>query len=356
MFNPKRLALARMRRRLTCKALAEKSHLTADTISRLEHGKHDPEPETVSQLSVALHYPNEFFYAGDPEDISIDAVSFRSFSRMSARERDAAIAAGSLGLELVEWAEDRFSLPEPNLLDLSYERDPKLAASTLRQYWGIGDRPIGNLIGLMEVNGVRVLSLSENTASVNAFSFWRDNKPFIFLNNFKSAESSIFDLGHELGHLLIHRKDDPKKIKDCERDADSFSAHFLMPENDVRSRVGKYISVENILVLKKRWKVSAMAFTFQLKTLGLISESRYRSICMELSKRGYRRKELDGVDREKSVVWKKIFDQLWSERVSKNDIAKDLKVPVDELEGLVWNLAGQFSRPEKDKINPLHLV
>ena len=197
MFNPKRLVLARMRRRLTCKALAEKSGLAADTITRLELGKHDPDKETVSLLSIALGYPVEFFSANDPADISVDAVSFRSFSRMSARERDAAIAAGSLGLDLFEWAEDKFSLPKPNLLDLSYEHDPILAASTLRQHWGIGDRPIGNVIGLLEVNGVRVLSLSENTASVNAFSFWRDNKPYIFLNNFKSAESSVFDLGHE---------------------------------------------------------------------------------------------------------------------------------------------------------------
>lgn len=38
MFNPKRLALARKRRRLTCKALAESASLAHDTITRLELG------------------------------------------------------------------------------------------------------------------------------------------------------------------------------------------------------------------------------------------------------------------------------------------------------------------------------
>jgi hypothetical protein len=35
-------------------------------------------------------------------------------------------------------------------------------------------------MGLLETNGLRIFSLSENTASVNAFSFWRDSKPFNF--------------------------------------------------------------------------------------------------------------------------------------------------------------------------------
>ena len=78
-------------------------------------------------------------------------------------------------------------------MDLSYEFNPEVAAYLLRRFWGLGERPIGDMIGLLETHGVRVFSLSENTASVNAFSFWRDERPFVFLNNFKTAESSIFD-------------------------------------------------------------------------------------------------------------------------------------------------------------------
>jgi IrrE N-terminal-like domain len=159
---------------------------------------------TVVKLAKALSFPASFFHDSDPEDIDTGAVSFRSFSKMSAKERDAAISAGSLGLQLNNWIEERFGLPKPNLIDLSYETDPDIAAHSLRQYWNLGERPIGNMLGLLETHGVRVFSLSENTASVNAFSFWRDNKPFVFLNNFKTAESSILDTTHELGHLVMH--------------------------------------------------------------------------------------------------------------------------------------------------------
>jgi transcriptional regulator with XRE-family HTH domain len=148
MFNPPRMVLARKRRRMTGKELAERSGLSVMTISRLENGENTPDDATVNKLAAALSFPREFFFAGDLETISTDAVSFRSLSKMSAGERDAATTAGSLGLELSNWIEARFSLPKPNLLDLSQEANPEAAARSLRQHWGLGERPIGNLVGL----------------------------------------------------------------------------------------------------------------------------------------------------------------------------------------------------------------
>lgn len=357
MFNPKRLALARKRRRLTCKALAERAGLSPDTITRLELGKHDPDEVTIVSLAKALNYPKEFFSADDPPDVTTDAVSFRSFSKMSARERDAAVSAGSLGLELMEWVESRFALPEPNLVDLSYQRDVEVAAMDLRQFWGLGDRPIKTLIPLLEMHGVRVLSLSENTANVNAFSFWRDGIPFIFLNNFKSAESSIFDMAHELGHLCMHKGDDPKGRKDFERESDLFASVFLMPKNDVRSNIEFPVSVGSILKWKYRWRVSAMALAYRLKSLNLVGDNRYRSICIELSKRGYRSIEVEGVEREVSKVWRKVFEALWAEKTTKNNVAKELGIPLDELEGLIWNLAGAPTYPpQASRTQHMYLV
>jgi Zn-dependent peptidase ImmA (M78 family)/DNA-binding XRE family transcriptional regulator len=346
MFNPRRLSLARKRRRLTAKALAEKTGLAVDTISRLENGTNQPDETTVAKLARALVFPITFFYDPDPEEIDTGAVSFRSFSKMSARERDAAISAGSLGLQLSTWIEERFSLPKPNLLDLSYETDPEAAATYVRQHWAIGERPIGNLMALLETNGVRLFSLSENTASVNAFSFWRDNNPFIFLNNFKTAESSIFDAAHELGHLVMHKHGDPKETRSAEREANSFASAFLMPARDIRARVPRRITVETVLRAKSRWRVSAMAMAYRLNALRLLSDWQYKSICIELGKRGYRGAEPQGIDRETSVIWRKVLVQLWSEKTTKNDIAAELHLPLDELEGLIWNLAGVDQRPQ----------
>src|SRR4051794_3468178 len=108
MFNPKRLSLARMRRRLTGRALAEKTGLAELTISRLEKGTNVPDDQTLDKLVGALNFPQAFFLDSDPEEIDTGAVSFRGFTKMSARERNAAVSAGSLGLQLSAWIDERF--------------------------------------------------------------------------------------------------------------------------------------------------------------------------------------------------------------------------------------------------------
>jgi Zn-dependent peptidase ImmA (M78 family)/transcriptional regulator with XRE-family HTH domain len=356
MFNPRRLRLARGRRRFTAKALAEKADVAAETISRLETGGNPPDDATIQRLAKALRFPVSFFHDDEPEDIDTGAVSFRSFSKMSAKERDAAISAGCLGLQLSKWVEARFNLPRPNLLDLSHETDPWAAAQAMRQYWGLGERPIGNMLGLLETNGIRVFSLSENTASVNAFSFWRDDKPYVFLNNFKTAESSIFDTAHEMCHLTMHKHGDPKGIRSAEREADAFASAFLMPANDVKARIPRPITVDVVLEAKARWRVSAFAMVLRLHTLKLVSEWNYRSLCIELSKRGYRSGEPIGIERETSLIWKKVLTQLWAERTTKASIANELHLPLDELEGLIWNLAGVNERPDPQRGSVPRLV
>jgi len=347
MFNPKKLALARMRRRMTGKALAQAAGITADTLSRLEKGHRPPDDSTVVKLAGALRYPTEFFFGDDPAVIDHEGVSFRNFSKMSAKEKDAAIAAGQLGLQLADWADTRFNLPDPDLPDLSYQNNPERAAMEVRQYWGIGERPIGNMIGLLESKGVRVLSLSEDTANINAFSFWLDGIPYIFLNNFKTPESSIFDSGHELGHLLIHCKGDLRGDRLLEREADSFAGAFLMPANDVRASIQRPVTSESIIRAKAKWRVSAFALLHRLWRMKIVTtEHQYRSLCIDLSRRGYRSNEPVGVEREVSTVWKQVFSSLWAERITKDDVAQELRIPLDELEGLIANMTASGSRPD----------
>jgi Zn-dependent peptidase ImmA (M78 family)/DNA-binding XRE family transcriptional regulator len=356
VFNNKRLSLARKRRRLTGRGLAEVAGVSAITISRLENGENEPDEDTVARLARALGYPAAFFTDDDPEELDTSAVSFRSLTKMSAKERDAAIAAGSLGLQLSDWVEGEFHLPKANVLDLSYETDPEVAARSFRQFWSLGEKPIGNILGLLEVNGIRVFSLSENTATVDAFSFWRDDRPFIFLNNFKTAEHSNFDALHELGHLALHRHGGTQPSRSAEREANMFASAFLMPANDVRARMPRFITVDAIIEAKKRWRVSAMAMAYRLHALGLLTDWQYKSACIELGRRGFRSGEPGGIERETSRVWQKVLTQLWAERKTKGDIADKLHIPLDELEGLIWGLAGTTIRPDREARSAIYAV
>jgi Zn-dependent peptidase ImmA (M78 family)/DNA-binding XRE family transcriptional regulator len=346
MFNHKRLILARKRRGLTGKGLADLAGMSAVTISRLENGENPPESDTVARLAAALRYPADFFTGDDPEELDTDTASFRSLKRMTAKERDAALAAGALGLQLNIWIEREFSLPKPNLLDLSYETDPEAAARSLRAYWGLGEKAIADVLSLLEFNGVRVFSLSEETKSVDAFSFWRGDIPFVFLNTFKSAEHSIFDSVHELGHLVLHRHAGRMHSRFAEREANQFASAFLMPKDDVRARIPRFVTVDAIVRSKKRWRVSAMALAYRLHALDLLTDWQYKSACIQLSRRGYRAGEPDGIDRETSKVWKKILAQLWTERTTKNEIASGLGLPLDEIQSLIWGLTDSTTRPD----------
>jgi Zn-dependent peptidase ImmA (M78 family)/DNA-binding XRE family transcriptional regulator len=351
VFNHKRLSLARKRRRLTGKGLAESAGISAITVSRLENGENQPDEETVARLARALEYPTEFFFDDDPEEVDTGSVSFRSLTKMSAKERDAAIAAGSLGLQLSDWVEGEFRLPKANILDLSYETDPEAAANSMRQFWSLGEKPIGDVLGLLEVNGIRKFSLAENTAAVDAFSFWRNQRPFVFLNNYKTAEHSIYDSVHELGHLAMHRHAGTQPSRAAEREANQFASAFLMPANDVRARMPRFVTVDAIIDAKKRWRVSAMAMAYRLHALGLLSEWQYKSACIELGRRGFRSGEPRGIERETSRVWQKVLAQLWNERRTKSEIAGALHIPLDELEGLIWGLTGGPTvRPDRAEV------
>lgn len=341
MFNGGRLTLARKRRQLTKKDLAEKAQLTALTLTRLEAGE-TPEPgsETVRALAHALNYPTEFFYLNDSEALDTEAVSFRSLSSLTARQRDAALGAGDLAFELHAWVADRFELPAVQLLDLRDE-DPVAAAEALRSHWGMGTKPVEHMIKLLESKGVRVFSLAEQHKHVDAFSCWRGNVPYIFLNTFKSAERSRFDAAHELGHLVLHVHGMTNGGWNVERDADKFASAFLISRGDLIGHLGRVSSLAQLVSAKKRWGVSVAALARTAFDAGLISDWHYRDLCKQMSSLGYRTNEPHGLEHEKSVLWKMVFDELWKDGITKDRIAAELHMPLDEIESLVGELLTQ---------------
>ena len=352
MFNPQRLSLARKRRRLTSKGFAELIGMSPVTVTRLEKANNEPEPETVDLIAKKLGFPREFFFGDDIDDLAKDAASFRSLTSMTARERDAALASGSLAYLLSDYVAAKFNLPEPKLIDLSHERDPAAAAITLRQVWGLGEQPISNMIKLLESKGVRVFSLAENTKSVDAFSCWRNDIPYVFLNTFKSAERSRLDAAHELAHLTLHKHGGPQQGRDAEMEANNFASSFMMPKADVRSRLPFVSRLDELIVAKKRWGVSTAALAYRLHKLGILSDWQYRTFCIQINQRGYRTEEPNGLPREELVIWKKVFTELWSDRISKGQVAADLHLPADELENLVFGLTGAITPPVRAKGPP----
>ncbi|WKW11809.1 XRE family transcriptional regulator [Pseudogemmatithrix spongiicola] len=336
-FEPARLLLARRRRGLKRSQLAVLAGLKPRTLAAYELSEREPSDDALARLQNALGFPREFFFRGAIPQLREDGVAFRALSKMTAPQREKALAAGELASELLEWAKSRFDLPAPNVPDLRLEKDPETAALALRAAWGMGDRPIPNLIKLLEAHGVRVFSLVEHDRALDGFSFWRAGEPFIFLNTLKSAERCRFDAAHELGHLVLHRHGGGVG-PNAEREAMEFASSFLMPSSSVRSHVTGPVSITELLQVKQWWGVSLAALVKRLHDVKIINNWVYRETFMQLQGLGYRDNEPNGIVREHSLIWPQIFDEMRKEGSTRADVARLLGWPVEELQSLVFQL------------------
>jgi Zn-dependent peptidase ImmA (M78 family) len=301
-------------------------------------GEFSPEPERLALIARVLTFPQAFFFGDDIEEPAIDTASFRSLSKMTARQRDTALGSGAVAMLLNEWVEARFDLPAPDLPDLGRDANPEAAAAAVRRTWELGEAPVKNMVHLLESKGVRVYSLAIDAVEVDAFSMWRRDRPFIFLNTLKSAEHGRFDAAHELGHLILHRHAAPNG-QEAEQDANAFASALLMPPASVRANAPRFATIENLMRLKKTWGVSLAAMTYRLHKLDLLSEWHYRKLYIEMSSRGFRKQEPDGGPREISQVLQKVFAALRAESVSKEEIAEALRVHPKDIDELVFGLA-----------------
>jgi Zn-dependent peptidase ImmA (M78 family)/DNA-binding XRE family transcriptional regulator len=335
-FNPSRLSIARKRRLLNKKELSDLCGLAQHTIVRWEKRQAYPTSQNVDALAAVLNYPKAFFFGPDVDEPAGELASFRSQTSMSAAMRDAALAAGALGFLIADWVEEKFNLPEIKLPDLRLF-EPEAAAQALRQEWTLGEKPISNMIHLLESKGLRVFSLAENTAQVNAYSLWRRDKPYVFLNTFKTAESSRFDAAHELAHLVLHQ-DGSVTGRSAEDQANRFASAFLIPKGDVLSILPRVYHLQQLIAAKTRWKVSVAALNYRIHKLGIITDWKNRDFCIEIAKRGYNKNEPNEIEREKSAVWEKVLKTLWAERTTHVEIASELNVPITEVSDLLFGV------------------
>ena len=357
-FNHTRLSIARRRRALTKKQFADHLGIQPRSVTGFESGEYVPSAETLGKLSEILNFPVAFFVGDDLEEPVADGVSFRAMSKMTAAQRNAALATGAIAFLLNRWVEDRFELPAPDLLDLRHET-PEGAATSLRRYWERGERPIKNMIHLLEAKGVRVFSLAENCKEIDAYSLWKDGVPFVFLNTYKSAEHSRMDAAHELGHLVLHQHGAPNG-QEAEKEGNAFASAFLMPAASVTAVAPALPSVPRLLTLKKKWAVSISALIVRLHRLGLLSDWHYRTLCIQIQQKGYRQTEPDSIQRETSIVWEKVFSELRSEGIGKGRIAENLSIYSDEIEKLVFGLvmmgiSNSYQRPKTTTRKSHHL-
>lgn len=346
-FIPARLEMARAIRQMTATDLASAASISAPWISQIENVKKTPGPELVRELARVLNFPVEFFYRPVKSQPPSDAFHFRATSKLAKKDEATARSLSTLAIELSDWIEATYHSPAPavpevqDLIGSDDELAPEQAAEAVRGAWGLGVAPIKNLLQLLESKGAKVYSAGGPLQAIDAFSFRHGATPVIFLNVHKSAERLRFDLAHELGHLVMHGGSlnvEPGKEK--EQAANDFASSFLMPRSDVIGAIhSNNLMLEDVLTLKRRWRVSAMALNLRAHRLGVISDWTYSTLAKQLSMAGFRRGE-PGSDlrAESSSLLTQVMSDMRSRSQGFSELARLLDVRAQDVQDLMLGI------------------
>ena len=118
-----------------------------------------------------------------------------------------------------------------------------------------------------------------------------------------------------------------------------------MPRDDVLATIPFVTSLDQIVKAKKRWGVSVAALAHRLHRLKLVTDWQYRTFCIQINRK-YGSNEPFGLQPERSSVWQMVLTELWKDRITRDRIAADLRIPPDEMENLIFGLTGATGKPE----------
>jgi Zn-dependent peptidase ImmA (M78 family)/transcriptional regulator with XRE-family HTH domain len=280
--------------------------VTRQAISAYEQGEKSPEPETLMRIAAALKQPVSYFASEDRRVFGeYSLMFFRAVGPTTKRRNMACTVIGKWFTQITTYIDSFVNFPAVNLPQVSpaasngrYEAEEiEAAAEECRKAWNLGLGPIGDMLSLLEANGIAVCRCPLEGETVEAFSFWNGNRPFVVLASEKgSATRSRFDAVHELAHLMLHRwigaeeLENPKTLKLIEREADRFASAFLLPRKSFPAEVFT-TRLDSFVSLKQRWRVSIQAMVYRCKQLGIFDEDQVTNLYKQISARRWRTRE-----------------------------------------------------------------
>jgi Zn-dependent peptidase ImmA (M78 family)/DNA-binding transcriptional regulator YiaG len=359
-FEPARLKRARLCSRLTQSELAEEIGRSSNMIAKYEQGSSTPSPQTISKLVQALGYPEHYFVT--PVSKYIDEstpVFWRKLTSARKKEQRRCQVMVDRSIEAYEYLSLHLDLPHRNLPDFGIESPLGLSlgeveslAGEAREFWNLGQRPIGNMVWLLENNGVVVTQQEFDNGRIDGFSTFPEKDhayPVVVLSsNETTAARTRYNAAHELAHLLLHRKISTKDInkksvhKQLEEQANRFAGAFLLPESSFAQSVS-HCSLEEFRLNKSRWKVAISAQIMRCHDLGWIDDERKRQLFVKMSQRGWRGDEPldDQLKEENPDLLSRSFTVLLRDAaIPKEEVLHSLPYGAERIESLVETQRG----------------
>jgi Zn-dependent peptidase ImmA (M78 family) len=191
---------------------------------------------------------------------------------------------------------------------------PELIAEHFRLFLGLDQDPIDDLVTIVEKLGIAVLLLAVDSDKFSGLTLQTDqNVPLIVVNNNMPNDHKKFTIAHEVAHLVMHIpfSEDPEFYEDLgdlemvEKQADEFAGAFLMPRKTAQYSFAG-LTYSKLTELKLYWKVSKQAIIMRSRQIGVINDTKFKSLFIELSRYGERKKESVEIPIDKPVLFQKI--------------------------------------------------
>lgn len=312
-----RIKLARAKAGLSLRELAELVGVSPTAISKFERGEATPRQSTLLKLAKALSVGIEYFF----REIRVQtmAPAYRKHSRFGARSQEALEATVVETVERHLTAEELFPedfFPAATLprFAIASVQDAEQAADRLREKWSLGSDPIQDFCGRLEIQGVKVVPLGGPDGFDGFSCLVNGDIPVIAFNSSISGDRQRFSLCHELGHLVL----EPASSVDVEKAAHRFAGAFLVPAQAARGELGRKrtkLSFDELLLLKKEYGVSVQVWIRRALDLGIIDPGTYSMLFRQLSARGWRTKEPNGIPSEQPRRLRLLIHQALAENL-----------------------------------------
>lgn len=348
-FQQDRLSQILAVRRLTQVQLASMVGVSPATISKWRAGTQAPEREALDRLAGVVNVTPEWFTRPPTEKVSLPL--FRS-------NASAHVAARAMLEARIEWAQDIavalmefVDYPDLNLPGRSFSdpeeitpEDIEKAACECRDMWRLGRVAVQDLALAVEGAGIILIREETGIAQIEGLSAWSEvlGRPLILLSADKdNGYRSRFDLAHELGHLVLHRHiqrtTDRDRHKLMEKQAHHFAGAFLLPAETFASDVRMPVTLDDLLLLKRRWGVSVAAIMMRLHALGLLDEEAKLALFKRRSARWGGKSEPGDGDRkpEQPRLLRRTIDLVVDENVMPLDaIPRHIGLAASDIEML----------------------
>ena len=300
-FNGARLKAARQYNGMTIGDVAQAINVSNQSISQFENNKTEPKYENVFILCNLLGFPREYFYEKDDIEVTVGNTYFRSLASTSKKDRNAQVERVKILAKIYEAVQEHIRFPKFDL-EVQDGANSEELAKYVREKWMLGEKPIYNLIDIMEKHGIVITNAFEKNTSIDAYSHVEiinhTSVPIVVLGYETNIFRQQFNAAHELGHILTDGMFDLEELtkaeyRDMEKYMNQFAGTLLVPKDllikdlhgNVKTDVRYYVE------LKKKYRVSAQALIVRANQIGAITSNQYLYLMKQISQLNYRKNE-----------------------------------------------------------------